>query len=101
MDINAPKYSTVSKASAFALMKALRDRVILPEDALMGTRFNSDEHTLWVLESQTTESDYKEDPVFAVTRALVESARSDHWYEKEKDYGEYDYENPDSEEDYY
>ena len=91
MDINALKYSTVSKASALALMKALRPRVVLPDDALRGVRFNCDNHTLWVLESQTTEEQYKEDPVFEVSRALVESARSDHWYAHEKkwdaDYG--------------
>ena len=86
MDINAPKYSEVSKADAFRLMTLLRDRIVLPNEAEKGFRFKNDQHVLWVLESQATESQFTEDPAFHVTAALVESAKSDHWYNHEKDY---------------
>jgi hypothetical protein len=73
---------------AVELMHELRDRVVLPLDAEKGTRFNDDNHTLWVLESATKETEFVLDPAFHVGRALVESARSDHWYNHEKQYDE-------------
>jgi hypothetical protein len=91
MDLTAPKYSDKARLQATALMDALRDRVVLPADAIKDWRFRDNQHTLWVLESQATEEQFNEDPSFEVTRALVESARSDHWYKFEKkwdcDYG--------------
>jgi len=87
MDINAPKYIETNRAVAVELMHELRDRVVLPHDAEKGTRFNDDNHTLWVLESETKETEFVLDPAFHVSRALVESARSDHWYSHEKDWG--------------
>lgn len=99
MNINAPKYSEISKTDAFRLMLILRDRVVLPKEALKGTRFNNDEHTLWVLESQSTETQFTAEPVACVTAALIESAKSDHWYEFEKRYND-DYEYYDDEDNF-
>ena len=81
MDINAPKYSEPSRTAAISIMHNIRERLFLPDDAKRGTRFNNDNHTMWVLESQTKEPEFIADPVHAVANALVESAKSDHWYD--------------------
>lgn len=86
MDINAPKYDPSRRAQAIYLMQHLRDRIVLPDEAEKGFRFKNDSHVLWVLESQATEAQFTEDPVFHATAALIESAKSDYWYNHEKDY---------------
>lgn len=91
MNIDAPKYSEVSKADAFRLMDLLRDRITLPVYAIKETRFNNNDHVLWILESQSTETQFTEEPVVHVTAALIEAAKSDHWYKYEKKYDD-DYE---------
>ncbi len=80
----AKQYSTDVRAKALEMIQTLRPRVVLPDDALKGTRFNSDDRILWELESSATEDKFIEDPAFHVCAALVESARSDHWYTYEK-----------------
>lgn len=101
MNLNAPTYSDSARLLAVSLMDGLRDRCVLPHDALREGRFNSNSHTLWVLESQASEAEFNEDPAFHVFRALVESARSDYWYKYEKDYGAPDdYFDYDDDEDY-
>jgi hypothetical protein len=91
MDINAIKYSTENRAHVIEIIHTIRDRVLLPTEAMKGSRFNNDDHVMWVLESQTKEEEFIHDPVFFVCKALVESAKSDHWYTHEKDYGTNDY----------
>jgi hypothetical protein len=76
-------------------MDTIRDCVLLPEDALKGSRFNNDDHVMWVLESQTKEEEFIHDPVFFVCQALVESAKADWWYTYEKDLAPYEWEDHD------
>jgi len=76
----AALYSPEVRAKALEMIQTLRPRVVLPDDALKGTRFNSDDRILWELESRATEDKFIEDPAFHVCAALVESAKSDHWY---------------------
>ena len=80
MDINALRYSESSRTAAVSIMRNIRERIFLPDETKRGTRFYSDDHTMWVLESQTKEVDFTSDPVHAVTKALIESAKSDFWY---------------------
>jgi hypothetical protein len=87
MGINAPKYSEPSRTAAISIMHNIRERLFLPDEAERGTRFNNDNHTMWVLESQTKEPEFTSDPVHAVANALIESAKSDWWYNsRECDY---------------
>jgi hypothetical protein len=95
MNINALKYSTENRTHATMIMGTIRDCVLLPEDALKGSRFTNDDHVMWVLESQTKEDEFIQDPVFHVCQALVESAKSDHWYAHVKDWGPYEWEDHD------
>jgi len=91
MDINALKYSPVNRTHAIEMMHTLRDRILLPDDTLKGSRFNDDNHTMWVLESQTKEEEFIQDPVYYVCQALIESAKSDHWYAHDKRWDDDDY----------
>lgn len=97
---NAPKYSDTTKQIVLSLLKVLRDRVVIPNGAIKGIRFSDDSDVLAILQSQCTEEVFVEDPVFEVTRALVEAARTDYWYSFEKGYelDEYEDENFDVEE---
>jgi hypothetical protein len=88
MNINAVKYSPFMKSHAIHLFHALRDRILLPTDALKGLRFNSDDRVLWILESNSTEAQFIEDPGFLAGHALIEAAKSDYWYAAEKDYAD-------------
>jgi len=80
MDINAPKYSEPNRIAAISIMRNIRERLLLPDEAERGIRFDNDNHTMWVLESQTKETEFVSDPVHTVANALIESAKSDWWY---------------------
>jgi len=64
-----------------------RTMLQLPVDAMKGTRFNSDEAVLARMESACGEREFMACPGLHIDTALVDAARSDHWYRYEKDYG--------------
>lgn len=98
MNINAVKYSDVAKNLAIKIFSELRPTIQLPEDTIKGERFNGDFRLQWILESQTVEEEFIKDPRIACEKALIEAARSDHWYKYEKKW-EDDYSHEDTGED--
>lgn len=80
-------YSPKAREIAYDLIPKLRDNVELPgSDVLQGIRFKDDDSVFIRLESMTKEGEFMTRPRACVTAALIEAARSDYWYEKEKDY---------------
>jgi len=71
----------------------------LPADTTRGARFNDDESVLVRVESACTEAEFMACPGPSIDRALIDAARSDHWYEVEKDYGTDETEIADGEDD--
>ena len=98
MDINALKYSIENREHATKMMDVLRERIVIPADGIKGRRFYDNEYTLWTLETQAKEEEFTQDPVFYVCQALIESAKSDYWYTREKQWtDDEDYDNEDME----
>lgn len=63
-----------------------RQLLELPDDAMRGMRFKSNSSILVRLESMFTEAEFMECPGLRIDAALLDAARTDHWYEFEKDY---------------
>jgi hypothetical protein len=89
--IDAPKYSTENREKAINLINGLRSIINLPNKAEKGTIFKYTQGVLWRLESLSTEQEFLEYPVFNVTDALIDAAKSDYWYRYEKQYKDNDY----------
>lgn len=72
----------------------LRPNYQFPKEsqAERGTRFFSDEHVMWLIESGATEVEMKEDMVAVCKAALHEAGKSDYWYAHEKKWDD-DYSN--------
>lgn len=79
-------YHPAVKEIAIALIQKLRPFLILRGDAETGRRFNDDAHVFALLESGTTEQEFREEPHASVDGALLEAAESDFWYNHEKKY---------------
>jgi hypothetical protein len=60
--------------------------VVLPDDAMRGVRFNSDQDVLARVESMCTEAGFLDCPGRRVDKALVDAAQADWWYTYEKQY---------------
>lgn len=56
-------------------------------ETLRGARFKDDTAVIARLESMFTEVEFLADVAGRIDYALTDAARSDHWYEFEKDYG--------------
>jgi len=90
--VDAPKFSTETKARIITVIDFIRDAITLPDEAEKGTRFKSNDHVIWLIESGATEAEVNEQLNEAVRLGLIEAARSDWWYNHEKDWGDdYDY----------
>lgn len=80
-------YSPTAREIAYDLIPKLRDGVELPgSDVMQGVRFKDDDSVFIRLESMTKEGDFMTCPRASVELALIEAARSDYWYEHEKEY---------------
>lgn len=84
--IDRVPYSPKSKQLAYDLLPLMRSLVELPDDALRGVRFNSDDSVFVRLESQVTEEEFMIQPRSSLFEVLIDAARADSWYENEKDY---------------
>lgn len=86
VSIDRIPYSPVGKARAYRWLDHCRLIVELPDDALRGVRFNCNDSVFVRLESLVPEAEFMTCPRASIFEALVDAARSDHWYEYEKDY---------------
>jgi hypothetical protein len=82
--LDRKQYHPAVKEIAIALIQKLRPFLVLRGDAEKGRRFNDDNHVFTLLESGTTEQDFREEPHANVDGALLEAAESDFWYNHEK-----------------
>lgn len=98
--VGAPKFSEATRNKILPVLQMMRMTMQLPEEALKGSRFNSNEHVLWLLESGATEAEVNGNLLEAARLGLEEAAKSDWWYTHEKDWGnEYETEIEDEHED--
>lgn len=81
-------YSHNMREAALVFIKIERCFVNLPTDSMKGRRFNDDDSVFDRLESATNEKEFARRPLEAVDAALIDAAKSDHWYEYEKDWGD-------------
>lgn len=84
MHMNAVKYSDMAKGLATKVFSELRPVIKLPDETLKGSRFNGDFRLQWILESQAIEEEFMKDPRMACEKALIEAAKSDYYYAREK-----------------
>ncbi len=82
-------YSPAGKARAYRWLDHCRASVELPDDAIQGVRFKDNDSVFLRLESLIPEAEFMTCPRASIHEALIDAARSDHWYEFEKDYDEY------------
>src|SRR6266436_4690621 len=80
-------FSPTARELAALLLADRRALVMLPDDAVRGTRFHDDGTVLVRLESMFDEAQFMLDPCPGIDAALVDAAQSDHWYKYSKDYG--------------
>lgn len=86
--VGAPKYSPETIERIKLVLSEMRLVIELPAEAIRESRFKSDPHVIWLMESGATEDEVKAD-INAVCKAgLIEAAKSDHWYKYEKDWGD-------------
>jgi hypothetical protein len=94
--VDALKYSPETLKKLRPIIEEMRKVFVIPSgvDAIKDTRFNSNPHVIWLLESAVPEAELEGQRHEVVFAALLEAARSDHWYKYEKDWGDkvYDYE---------
>src|SRR6266853_1088126 len=64
-----------------------RIMIKLADDVLRGHRFNDDSAILARLESMFTEEEFMACPGLRIDSALIDAAQTDHWYAREKDWG--------------
>lgn len=94
--VGATKFSDETRNSLLPVLQMMRITMPLPPEALKGSRFNSNEHVFWLLESGATEDEVKGNLLEAARLGLEEAAKSDWWYTHEKDWGN-EYEGEDCE----
>lgn len=86
LDIYAVKFTADIHDVALELLPHTRKAVVLPTDAERGSEFNNDDRVLWRLESMFSEDEFCHDPIGTLSAALLDAAKSDHWYTHEKEW---------------
>lgn len=98
--VDAPKYSPTVKELVIQSIQSLRTQVLLPDESEKGSRFHSDNHVLWLLESNIPQQEIIDNTFTWVLMALIEAARSDHWYNTDKDFDYHNHQDDDDDSGY-
>lgn len=83
---DAPKYSQATKDHVTDVVKELRPYIFRTDSMERGSRFNSNEYIIWILESNFDEKTLMSNTYQWVLAALIEAGKSDYWYSNEKDW---------------
>jgi hypothetical protein len=79
-------FSQLARELMMLMIASRRASIRLPDDTLKGPRFNDNVAILARLESMFTEAQFVVSPGDRIDWALIDAARSDHWYAIEKRY---------------
>lgn len=69
------------------MIRHARKVVKLHEGAETGSRFNDDQLVLMRVESMFYEVEFIHEPLRTVEGALLDAAKADYWYNREKEWG--------------
>lgn len=84
--VNTPKYSPSVKDHVIATIKEMRPYIFITDGVEQGSRFHSDAHIIWLMESNVSEAALQGNTHQWVLAALLEAGRSDYWYLHEKEW---------------
>lgn len=80
-------FGDIARAVFLSCVDIERTFAIMPMDAMKGLRFNDNAAVLARVESYCTEIEFLGCPGPKIEEALIDAAKSDWWYQFEKDYG--------------